>query len=219
MGPRKFLRICSGKFTRGMKVMHHRLGKEISLANATIFLAQDRENIQEAYPGDIIGIHNYGTIRIGDTFTQKELLQFTGVPSFAPELFRRVRLKDPLKSKQLKKGLVQLSEEGAVQVFSPLMSSDLILGAVGVLQFDVTVDRLKNEYGVDAVYEPVDFAAARWVTSEDSKAMVEFEKNHQASLSLDAGQNLACLAPSEWMMDFIIERNPEITFLKTREQV
>ncbi len=214
-----FLRICSGKFTRGMKVMHHRLGKEISLANATIFLAQDRENVQEAYPGDIIGIHNHGTIRIGDTFTLKEPLQFTGVPNFAPELFRRVRLKDPLKSKQLKKGLVQLSEEGAVQVFSPLVSSDLILGAVGVLQFDVTVDRLKNEYGVDAVYEPVDFAAARWVTSEDSKTMAEFEKNHQASLSLDAGENLACLAPSEWMMDFIVERNPEITFLKTREQV
>ncbi|MDF1536965.1 MAG: peptide chain release factor 3 [bacterium] len=214
-----FLRICSGKFTRGMKVMHHRLGKEISLANATIFMAQDRENVEEAYPGDIIGIHNHGNIRIGDTFTLKEPLQFIGVPNFAPELFRRVRLKDPLKSKQLKKGLVQLSEEGAVQVFSPLISTDLILGAVGILQFDVTVNRLKNEYGVDAVYEPVNFAAARWVTSDDSKAMAEFERKNQASLSLDAGENLACLAPSEWMMQFIIERNPRITFLKTREQV
>ena len=148
-----------------------------------------------------------------------EPLQFTGVPNFAPELFRRVRLKDPLKSKQLRKGLVQLSEEGAVQVFSPIINSDLILGAVGVLQFDVTVDRLKNEYGVDAVYEPIDFSAARWVTAEDPKAMAKFEKSNQANLALDAGENLACLAPSEWMMTFIIEKNPEITFLKTREQV
>ena len=214
-----FLRICSGKFTRGMKVIHHRLGREISLANATIFMAQDRENVQEAYPGDIIGIHNHGTIRIGDTLTEGEPLQFTGIPNFAPELFRRVRLRDPLKAKQLKKGLEQLSEEGAVQVFSRLINGDLILGAVGVLQFDVTVDRLKSEYGVDALYEPVDFSAARWVAADDSKALAEFEKKNRANLTLDAGRNLACLASNEWMMDYIIEKNPGIRFTKTREQL
>ncbi|UCG39159.1 MAG: peptide chain release factor 3 [bacterium] len=214
-----FLRICSGKFTRGMKVRHLRLDREVSLANATIFMAQDRENVQEAYPGDIIGIHNHGTIRIGDTFTTGEPLQFTGVPSFAPELFRRVRRRDPLKAKQLRKGLMQLSEEGAVQVFSPLINGDLILGAVGILQFDVTVDRLRNEYGVDAVYEPVDYAAARWVACDDRKALAEFEERNRSNLTLDAGSNLACLAPSEWMMDFIIEKNPGIRFHKTRECV
>jgi peptide chain release factor 3 len=212
-----FLRVCSGKFTRGMKVRHHRLGKDISLSNATIFMAQDRENVEEAYPGDIIGLYNHGTIKIGDTFSDKEPLQFTGIPNFAPELFRRVRLKDPMKTKQLQKGLIQLSEEGAVQVFRPIMNSDLILGAVGVLQFDVTVDRLKNEYGVDATYEPVDFGAARWVLCDDPKKLALFEKDNQANLALDAGDSLTCLAASEWMMDFFIEKNPEIQFVKTRE--
>src|SRR4030043_341953 len=140
-----FLRICSGKFERGMRVIHHRIGKEVSLANATIFMAQDRTNVEEAYPGDIIGIHNHGTIKIGDTFSEKEPLQFTGVPNFAPEHFRRVRLKTALKAKQLQKGLVQLAEEGAVQLFRPLMGNDYILGAVGVLQFDVTMARLKRQ--------------------------------------------------------------------------
>ena len=139
-----FFRICSGKFTRGMKVMHHRLGKEVTLANATIFMAQDRTNVEEAWPGDIIGIHNHGTIKIGDTFSDKEPLKFTGIPNFAPEHFRRVLIKNPLKIKQLQKGLVQLAEEGAVQVFRPLMGSDYILGAVGVLQFEVTMARLEG---------------------------------------------------------------------------
>ena len=126
-----FFRICSGKFTRGMKVKHHRLGKEVNLSNATVFMAQSRTNVDEAYPGDIIGIHNHGTIKIGDTFTDKEALKFTGIPNFAPEHFRRVLLKNPLKTKQLNKGLVQMAEEGAVQLFRPIMGSDYILGAVG----------------------------------------------------------------------------------------
>ncbi|MDP2838615.1 MAG: peptide chain release factor 3, partial [Syntrophales bacterium] len=137
-----FFRICSGKFTRGMKVFHHRIGREIVLSNATIFMAQDRTNVEEAWPGDIIGIHNHGTIQIGDTFTEGEILQFTGIPNFAPEHFRRVRVKNSLKIKQLQKGLAQLSEEGAVQVFRPLFGNDYILGAVGILQFDVTMARL-----------------------------------------------------------------------------
>ena len=140
-----FLRVCSGRFRRGMRVVHHRIGKEIAIANATILMAQDRTNVEEAYPGDIIGINNHGTIKIGDTFTEKEPLKFTGIPNFAPEHFRRVRLKNPMKAKQLQKGLVQLAEEGAVQVFRPLGTSDYILGAVGVLQFEVTSDRLRHE--------------------------------------------------------------------------
>jgi len=212
-----FLRICSGKFTRGMKVRHHRLEKDITLSNATIFMAQDRTNVDEAYPGDIIGIHNHGTIKIGDTFSDKEFLQFTGIPNFAPEHFRRVRLKNPLKAKQLQKGLLQLSEEGAVQVFRPLLNGDLILGAVGVLQFEVTVERLKAEYGVEAAYEPVDFGAARWVTCSDKKTMEAFRYKNQAHLALDAGGNLTFLETNEWMMGHAVEKNPDIEFVKTRE--
>jgi peptide chain release factor 3 len=212
-----FLRICSGKFERGMKVRHHRLGKEITFSNATIFMAQDRTNVEEAWPGDIVGIHNHGTIKIGDTFSEREALKFTGIPNFAPEHFRRVRLKNPLKVKQLDKGLTQLSEEGAVQVFRPLLGSDWILGAVGVLQFDVTMSRLKAEYGVDAVYEGIDFAAARWVASADRKKFDEFQKKNQGNLAYDAEGNLTYLASSEWRLGYVQEQWPEIDFLKTRE--
>jgi len=212
-----FLRVCSGKFTRGMKVIHHRLGKEITLANATIFMAQDRTNIDEAYAGDIIGIHNHGTIKIGDTFTEKEPLRFLGIPSFAPEHFRRVILKNPLKQKQLHKGLVQLAEEGAVQFFRPLAGSDYFLGAVGALQFDVTVARLKAEYGVDAVYEPVDYTTARWVHCDDKKELAAFENEGRANLAKDAEGNLTYLAESEWHLNYTAKKWPGILFLKTRE--
>ncbi len=214
-----FMRICSGKFTRGMKVVHHRTGKEITLSNATIFMAQDRTNVEEAYPGDIIGIHNHGTIKIGDTFTEKEPLKFTGIPSFAPEHFRRVILKNPLKVKQLQKGLEQLTEEGAVQVFRPVAGNDYILGAVGALQFDVTMARLKDEYGVDAVYEATNYARARWVSSENKKRLDEFTKDQTSRLASDSGGNLAFLAPSEWQLNYIMEQWPEIVFRKTQEHV
>ena len=212
-----FFRICSGKFTRGMKVMHHRLGKEVSLANATIFMAQDRSNVEEAYPGDIIGIHNHGTIKIGDTFTDKEPLKFTGIPNFAPEHFRRVILKNPLKLKQLSKGLTQLAEEGAVQLFRPIMGSDYILGAVGVLQFDVTMERLKTEYSVDAIYEPINYSTARWVACDDRKKLDAFKSKYQSSLALDAEGHLSYLADSNWRLERTMELCPDITFLKTRE--
>ncbi|MCF8145513.1 MAG: peptide chain release factor 3 [Deltaproteobacteria bacterium] len=213
-----FLRICSGKFTRGMKVVHHRAGKQIALANATIFMAQDRTNVDEAYPGDIIGIHNHGTIRIGDTFTEKEALRFTGIPSFAPEHFRRVILKNPLKQKQLQKGLAQLAEEGAVQFFRPLTGTDYVLGAVGALQFDVTVARLKGEYGVDAVYEPVGFSTARWIDCEDRKKLKEFANKHTGNVARDAQGRLTYLAPNAWRLGFVMEDWPHISFHKTREQ-
>lgn len=212
-----FVRICSGKFSRGMKVIHHRIGKEVALANATIFMAQDRENVEEAFPGDIIGIHNHGTIKIGDTFTEKEVLKFSGIPNFAPEYFRRVRLRNPLKVKHLHKGLTQLAEEGAVQVFRPVTGSDYILGAVGVLQFDVTLARLKAEYGVDAVYEPVDFTVARWVECNDRKKLAEFEKNNITNLARDAEGRLSYLATSEWRLGYCMEHWPDIAFFKASD--
>jgi peptide chain release factor 3 len=212
-----FVRICSGKFQRGMKVVHHRIGKEVALANATIFMAQDRDNVVEAFPGDIIGIHNHGTIKIGDTFSEKELLQFTGIPNFAPEHFRRVRLKNPLKAKHLQKGLVQLAEEGAVQVFRPLMGSDYILGAVGILQFDVTMARLKAEYGVDAIYEPVDFSVARWIECDDNQRLAEFEKKNTHNLARDSQGCLSFLTTSEFQLNYCMEEWPEVEFYKTRD--
>lgn len=214
-----FVRICSGKFLRGMKVMHHRIGKEVTFSNATIFMAQDRAHVEEAYPGDIIGIHNHGTIKIGDTFSLKESLAFTGIPNFAPDHFRRVLLKNPLKAKQLQKGLIQLAEEGAVQFFKPLSGSGYILGAVGVLQFDVTMARLKSEYGVDAVYEPVNFAAARWIECADKKILKDFERERQASLARDAQGHLTYLASSQWRLEHAMEQWPQITFHKTRDHI
>ena len=212
-----FFRICSGKFTRGMRVKHHRLGKEVNLSNATVFMAQARKNIDEAYPGDIIGIHNHGTIKIGDTFTDKEPLKFTGIPNFAPEHFRRVLLKNPLKTKQLHKGLTQMAEEGAVQLFRPIMGSDYILGAVGVLQFEVAMARLKAEYNVDAVYEVVNYTLARWVKCEEPKKLKEFEAKNQGSLALDGEGYLSFLADGQWRLNHIAELFPDIVFHKTRE--
>jgi len=211
-----FLRVCSGRFTRGMKVRHHRLGKEVQFSNAMIFMAQDRKNVEEAFPGDIIGIPNHGTIRIGDTFSDKEPLKFVGIPSFAPEHFRRVRLKDPLKTKQMDKGLQQLTEEGAVQLFRPLKSNEYILGAVGVLQFDVIIERLKAEYNVDAAYEAVSYAACRWVDGDDRKELDNFIKKEAINLAYDAEKSLAYLAPSEWRLNHVREQWPAIRFHKTR---
>jgi peptide chain release factor 3 len=200
-----------------MKVRHHRLGKEVALTNATIFMAQDRSSVEEAYPGDIIGIHNHGTIKIGDTFTDKEQLKFTGIPNFAPEHFRRVLLKNPFKVKQLNKGLLQMAEEGTVQMFRPVTGSDFILGAVGVLQFEVTLARLKAEYGVDAVYEGVNCAAARWITCDDRKKLEEFKVKNKANLALDAEGHLSFLAASEWRLSHTMELFPDIVFHKTME--
>jgi len=212
-----FFRICSGKFTRGMKVVHHRIGKEITLSNATIFMAQDRSHVEEAWPGDIIGLHNHGTIKVGDSFSEKEPLKFTGIPNFAPEHFRRVRLKNPLKTKQLSKGLLQLAEEGAVQVFRPKSDNSYLLGAVGVLQFDVTMARLRDEYGVDAITEPVEIRTARWIRCADKSKLALFEKENASSIAVDAEGHLAYLARSEWSLQYDMEHWPDIEFLKTRE--
>ncbi|AEQ97316.1 peptide chain release factor 3 [Xanthomonas oryzae pv. oryzicola] len=212
-----FMRVCSGKFTAGMKTLHVRSGKDVKLANALTFMASDREIAAEAWPGDVIGIHNHGTISIGDTFTEGESLSFTGIPNFAPELFRRARLRDPLKLKQLQKGLAQLSEEGATQFFRPLMSNDLILGAVGVLQFDVVAYRLKDEYGVDAIFEPVSVTTARWVHCDNAKKLDEFREKNAGNLGIDAAGQLVYLAPTRVNLQLAQERAPDVRFSATRE--
>jgi peptide chain release factor 3 len=212
-----FMRICSGTFSGGMKALHTRTGKEVKLANALSFMASDREIVDQAFAGDVIGLHNHGTISIGDTFTEGERLSFTGIPNFAPELFRRARLKDPLKMKQLQKGLAQLSEEGATQFFRPLMSNDLILGAVGILQFDVVAYRLKDEYGVDCAFENVGVVTARWVHCDNAKKLEEFREKAAQNLSVDAAGELVYLAPSRVNLQLTIERWPDVRFAATRE--
>lgn len=212
-----FCRIVSGKYEKGMKMRHSRIGKDIRIADALTFLAGDRSLLEEAYAGDIIGLHNHGTIRIGDTFTSGENFKFTGIPNFAPELFKRIRLRDPLKQKQLLKGLIQLSEEGAVQVFRPLANNDLIVGAVGVLQFDVVVARLKAEYNVDALYEHISVNTARWVYSDDERKLDEFRRKAEQNLALDGGDNLTYIAPTMVNLQLAQERYPDIQFTKTRE--
>lgn len=212
-----FLRICSGEYKKGMKVMHLRLGKEIQIGNALTFMAGDRQHAEMALAGDIIGLHNHGTIKIGDTFTLGENLKFTGIPNFAPELFRLVRLRDPLKSKALLKGLIELSEEGATQIFRPLNSNQLILGAVGVLQFDVVAHRLRHEYKVDCVYEAVSVSCARWVYSDDEKAMEELKNRAFDYLALDGSDALMYLAPTRVNLSMAEERYPKIQFSATRE--
>lgn len=212
-----FVRICSGVFEPNMKLRHVRTNKDIRASGALIFLAKDRESAECAYAGDIIGLHNHGTIRIGDTFTTGEALQFTGIPHFAPELFKRARLKDPLKGKQLQKGLQQLSEEGATQFFRPLIGNDLILGAVGSLQFDVVSYRLKDEYNVDAVFEPITIQCARWVYCDDERMLDDFRRKMQANLAIDGAGELVYIAPSRVNLQLTQERWPDVRFAATRE--
>ena len=212
-----FLRLCSGKYSRGMRLFHVRLDKEVRVADALTFMAADRARAEEAYAGDIIGLHNHGTINIGDTFTQGERLTFTGVPNFAPEIFRRAVLKDPLKIKALQKGLSQLCEEGATQLFRPLRNNDMILGAVGQLQFEVVAFRLQDEYGVQCVFEPVTVYTARWVDSGDPRKLEEFRVRAHENLALDHSGLLVYLAPSRVNLQLTEERWPDIRFHETRE--
>jgi peptide chain release factor 3 len=213
-----FLRLCSGKYARGMRLFHVRLDKEVRVADALTFMAADRAQAEEAYAGDIIGLHNHGTINIGDTFTQGEQLAFTGVPNFAPEIFRRAVLKDPLRMKALQKGLTQLCEEGATQLFRPLRNHELILGAVGPLQFEVVAFRLADEYGVQCVFETVTVHAARWIDGADPARLEEFRTRAHDHLALDHAGALVYLAPSRVNLQLTMERWPGIEFGETREQ-
>ncbi|HUO96927.1 MAG TPA: peptide chain release factor 3 [Steroidobacteraceae bacterium] len=214
-----FLRICSGRYQRGMRLYHVRLGKEVRVADALTFMAADRQQAEEAYAGDIIGLHNHGTINIGDTFTEGEALTFTGIPNFAPELFRRAVLKDPLKAKALQKGLAQLCEEGATQLFRPLRNNDSILGAVGPLQFEVVAFRLQDEYGVQCVFEAVNVATARWIDCADPRKLGEFRERCYEHLALDHAGELVYLAPSRVNLELTTERWPDVRFRETREHL
>lgn len=212
-----FMRICSGCYTKGMKMRHVRLNKDIKIADAVTFLAGDRSQVEEAISGDVIGLHNHGTIQIGDTFTEGENLKFTGIPHFAPELFRRIRLADPLKTKQLQKGLQQLAEEGSTQVFFPMRNNDIVVGAVGILQFEVVAYRLKDEYKVEAIYENVNVNTVRWVSSDDPKKFEEFKKKCNDNLAIDGGGHLSYLAPTRVNLSLSEERHPDVMFRATRE--
>jgi peptide chain release factor 3 len=212
-----FLRVCSGRYSSGMKVKHRRTGKEMKLANAVTFMANERTRMDEAYAGDIIGIHNHGQLQIGDVLTEGEALTFKGIPYFAPELFSRARLRDPMKAKQLQKGLRQLGEEGAVQVFEPLADTTPLIGAVGQLQFEVVEHRLKSEYGVDAVFERAGIHTARWVTCPDAAHLNEFVKANQSRLARDVDGNYAYLADTGVNLRLAMERWPKVQFHATRE--
>ena len=213
-----FLRICSGTYKKGMKMKHVRTGKDMRVADAFSFKAGERISVEQAIAGDIIGLHNHGSIQIGDTFSDGETLKFSGIPHFAPELFKRIRLKDPLKAKQLQNGIRQLSEEGSTQVFFPFRNNDIVVGAVGQLQFDVVAYRLREEYGVEAVYEPVNVHTARWVESDDIKVMENFRNKAQENLALDGGGHLTYLAPTRVNLALSGERYPDINFRSTIQE-
>ena len=212
-----FMRICSGTFVRGMKVKHVRENKEFKVANPLTFMAQTRTVMEEAYPGDIIGIHDTGAIKIGDTFTEGESLTFTGIPSFSPEIFRKVINRDPMKSKQLNTGLRQLLEEGVIQLFKTVLDNQLILGAVGVLQFDVVQFRLENEYSAKCEYLPFDLAFAYWIGSDDRHALNAFQIENKSKLAKDAEDKTVCFFKGQWELHHIQKNHPQIHFYKTSE--
>ena len=212
-----FMRVCSGEFRKGMKLRHVRSGKDMKIAEAITFMAADRQHTEIAYAGDIIGLHNHGTINIGDSFSQGEDIKFSGIPNFAPEIFRRAVLKDPLRLKALHKGLAQLCEEGATQLFRPMRNNDLILGAVGPLQFDVVAHRLRDEYKVDCQFESIPVATARWVDADDDRMLEQFNRKAHDNLALDHSGSLVYIAPSRVNLNLTEERWPDIRFRETRE--
>ena len=212
-----FFRVCSGRYSPNMKVRHRRTGKDMKIANAVVFMANERTRMEDAVAGDIIGIHNHGQLHIGDTLTEGEALQYKGIPYFAPELFSRPRLRDPLRAKQLNKGLLELGEEGAVQVFEPFADNTLLIGAVGQLQFEVVAHRLKTEYGVDASFENAGIYTARWVTCPDAQHLAEFTKANFLKLAKDVDGNLVYLADTRVNLTLAQERWPKVAFHDTRE--
>ena len=211
-----FFRVCSGRYSPAMKVRHVRDAREIKLGNVLTFMANERVQSEDAVAGDIIGIHNHGQLQIGDTLTEGETLGFKGIPYFSPELFRAARLRDPLKSKQLQKGLQELGEEGAIQVFE-LEGGQLLLGAVGVLQFEIVAQRLKDEYKVDAIFEPADIHTARWLVFPDDLSRRNFEREQHARLGKDVDGNPVYLATSRYNLEVTMEKWPKVAFHATRE--
>ncbi|MEM8771477.1 MAG: peptide chain release factor 3 [Pseudomonadota bacterium] len=212
-----FVRMCSGKFQRGMKLNVTRTGKALAVNNPIFFLAQDRQLAEEAVAGDIVGIPNHGALGVGDTLSERKGLQFSGLPDFAPEIIRRVRLDDPMKSKQMKRAMIALAEEGANQVFTPALGADFLVGVVGSLQLDVIQERLKAEYGVAATLEVCGFDTVRWVAGEDDN-VADFVSKNQGAVAHDRYGSPVFLARSQWEAGYAEEKNPKIKFLKTRER-
>lgn len=212
-----FVRVCSGQFDRGMRLKVRRTGKELRPTGVVTFLSQRRDLVEQAFAGDIIGIITHGGLQLGDTVSEGEALQYTGLPFFAPELFRTVELRDPLRSKQLDKGLKELGEEGAIQVFRPLVSNLKLLGAVGQLQFEVVQHRLKTEYGVEVRLSGSAFSGARWVTAEEPKELQRFVDSNPTKIALDAADTQAYMMTSVYELRVMQERWPKIQFHPLRE--
>lgn len=213
-----FVRLCSGRFKRGMKLKHVRSGKPMAIYNPILFFAQDREIADEAYPGDIIGVPNHGTLRVGDTLSEAEDIRFTGIPNFAPEILRRVRLDDPMKGKHLKKALESLAEEGVTQVFKPELGSNWIVGVVGQLQLDVLTTRIEAEYGIKVTLEQAPFETARWVTADDPADLDAFAAAIRSAMSVDRDGAPVFLARNYWELNHQVQNNPKISFSKTKER-
>ncbi|WP_082665991.1 peptide chain release factor 3 [Aureimonas sp. AU4] len=214
-----FVRFCSGHFKRGMKLNHVRSGKPLAVNNPIYFFAQERALTEEAFAGDVIGIPNHGTLRVGDTLTEGETFRFTGLPSFAPEVMRRVRLEDTMKMKQLRRALEDLAEEGLVQVFKPTIGSQWIVGVVGPLQLDVLASRVRNEYKTDITFEPVPYATARWISAEDERLVKTFMQENIMSCAMDRDERPVFLPKNDWELRYARERNSGLTFAETREIV
>ena len=212
-----FMRLCSGHFKRGMKLHQVRTGKDLMMHSPIFFLARDREIVDEAGPGDVIGVPNHGTVRVGDTFSQGEVLRFTGLPAFAPEILRRVRLGDTTRIKQLRAALEDLSEEGLIQVFRPTAGGQWIVGVVGVLQLDVLAGRAAQEYSIELLYEALPYQVAVWIKSGDSAVLDKFSQINRSAIVLDRDDRPVFLAKSTWELNYAIKNNPDIEFLKTRE--
>ncbi|HXH75242.1 MAG TPA: peptide chain release factor 3 [Bacteriovoracaceae bacterium] len=215
-----FLRVCSGKFNRNDKIYHVRTGKDVKIATPLIFQARDREIVEEAYPGDIIGLYDTGKYAIGDTFSMgKKQIRYTGIPSFAPELFMRVTAKDPMKAKHLEKGLAQLSEEGATQLFIRRHTNEKMLGAVGALQFEVVKYRLEDEYSVVATYESVAWAGVRWLKFIDKKQEEKFTQDYSSVIMDDREKRICFAVRTEWDLKLAQEKNPEVKFYKNSDYI
>ena len=213
-----FVRVCSGRFKRGMKLKHSRSGKILNVHNAVLFLAQDRELAEDAVAGDIIGIPNHGNLRIGDVLSEGEDLHFTGIPSFAPELLQKVRPDDPMKAKHLGRALQQLAEEGAARVIKPSVGADWIVGVVGNLQFEVMADRIRTEYDIPVRFEPTELMTARWVGGEQ-QLMKKFLDGNRAAVGVDHDGEPVFLARNAWHLNKAKDDWPDLQFMKTREQI
>jgi peptide chain release factor 3 len=212
-----FVKLCSGRFTRGMRLKVQNTGRQMSVHNPILFLASERELAEEAFAGDVLGIPNHGVLRVGDSLSETGQVRYAGLPNFAPEILQRVRIKDPLKAKHLKKALEGLAEEGVTQLFRPEFGADFIVGAVGQLQFEVMADRLKTEYGLEVMFEPSPFAEARWLAG--AKADVDdFAGKHRPAMASDIDEQPVFLAKSAWEINYVAERYPKVIFQKTKER-